>query len=93
MGLKLPKLPRQVTEMGLKPMDNTPKPIRVIRFTERMNANKFEQLKAEWDSMYERNEAPCAEVCCLKKTHLHLNPWFPFCSWDCKDWDEQIKRR
>ncbi len=40
----------------------------------------------------------CAEVYCVeafKKWRLIDREWVeqgPYCSWECKDWDEQIKR-
>lgn len=33
----------------------------------------------------------CAERFCKVLITIRESPWFPYCSLDCKDWDEQIK--
>lgn len=99
MGLKLPKIPRQVQEMGQKPLENTPKPVpqQVMAMYNRLDEQQYNAIKAQWQALY-RFGAPdplvskCAEVCCNEITNNH-DSYYPFCSWDCKDWDEQIKRR
>lgn len=114
MGLKLPKIPRQVQEMGLKPMDNTPKPglepfikcadellyyaqAKMVATIKRAEALAIARGLDGEALALAKHEAVSAALNTCGERFCDLSnkgsKYFPFCSWDCKDFAEQITRR